>query len=387
MSSHGHSDHGRAPRGLSQVLWSLLVITAALLGGLAAAALVHTSLAIVVIVSVVVAGIAVLAVFRSPARPPGLPADEQEDFGRSPAPRPQAPLWAQAPRAAPPAPGPPGSGQAKSGGLAASPGAPWWDSAQGAQPPPSSGARRAPAPDLSTYLASTIIAQCPHCGAFGLDPRQARSGWDLRCQSCEYTWAWQPGTSWPLVTSRPSVRGARRPSQAADYDDLVRSAFAELVQPGRLLFNPPGRMELGHTERVEVRLTRTLKMDAELLEHLRGHGEPQVEEIPTAPLMAVTLKGDGFQITSYSDEEQSVTQDAITTWEFDIRALQQGQQLLIMCVSLRIPVPGQPLEHKSIPVREATIEVQVGALALAASSYLATGNGSSVPPLPSSQWS
>ena len=36
-----------------------------------------------------------------------------------------------------------------------------------------------------------------------------------------------------------------------------------------------------------------------------------------------------------------------------------------MCVSLRIPVPGQPLEHKSIPVREATIEVQVGALALA----------------------
>jgi hypothetical protein len=35
-----------------------------------------------------------------------------------------------------------------------------------------------------------------------------------------------------------------------------------------------------------------------------------------------------------------------------------------MCVSLRIPVPGQSLEHKSIPVREATIDVQVGAPAL-----------------------
>ena len=89
------------------------------------------------------------------------------------------------------------------------------------------------------------------------------------------------------------------------------------------------------------------------------HGERQVED-PTAPLMAVTLKGDGFRITAYSDEEQSITQDGITTWEFDIQAHKRGQQRLVMCVSLRIPVPGQPLEHKSIPVREAVFDVQVG---------------------------
>lgn len=156
------------------------------------------------------------------------------------------------------------------------------------------------------------------------------------------------------------AREAAERELAQRYDDLVRSAFAELVQPGRLLFNPPDRMQLGQIERVEVRLTRTLKLDTELLRDLRGHGEPQVEEIPTAPLMAVTLKGDGFRITTYSDEEQSVTQDGITTWEFDIQALKRGQQRLVMCVSLRIPVPGQPLEHKSIPVREAVIDVQVG---------------------------
>jgi hypothetical protein len=150
-----------------------------------------------------------------------------------------------------------------------------------------------------------------------------------------------------------------QPSQASSYDSLVRQALAELVQPGRLLFNPPDRMQLNRTERVEVRLTRTLERDAELVEQLRGHGEPQLEQIPTAPLMAVTLKGDGFRIVALSDEEQGVTQDSITTWEFDIRALKRGEQRLIMCVSLRIPVPGQPLEHKSIPVREATIDVQV----------------------------
>jgi hypothetical protein len=162
-----------------------------------------------------------------------------------------------------------------------------------------------------------------------------------------------------------SVQG-RPPSQPVDYDELVRSAFAELVQPGRLLFNPPDRMELGQTARVEVRLTRTLELDVQLLEHLRGSGKPQVEEISTAPLMAVTLQGDGFDIRAYSDEEQRVTPDEITTWEFDIRALKRGQQRLILCVSLRIPVPGHPLEHKSIPVREVTIEVQVGTVVLVA---------------------
>ena len=56
-------------------------------------------------------------------------------------------------------------------GKAEPPDAPWWDSAQAAPPPPSPGAKRAPAPDLSTYLASTFIAQCPRCGAFRLDIR------------------------------------------------------------------------------------------------------------------------------------------------------------------------------------------------------------------------
>lgn len=120
-------------------------------------------------------------------------------------------------------------------------------------------------------------------------------------------------------------------------------------------------MQLGRTERVEVRLARTLELDAELLKDLRGTGEPQLEDIPTAPLMAVTLKGDAFQIMAYSDEEQGVAKDVITTWEFDIRALKPGLQRLVMCVSLRIPVPGHPLEHKSTPVRESMINVQVGA--------------------------
>ena len=149
-------------------------------------------------------------------------------------------------------------------------------------------------------------------------------------------------------------------SRTSDYDEYVRQAFSELVRTGQLLFNPPDHMQLGHTERVEVRVARTLELNLELLEHLRGHGEPHLEEVLTAPIMAVTLKGDGFRITAYSDEEQSVTTDSITSWEFDIYALIRGRQRLVLSVSLRIPVVGQRLEHKNIPVREAMIDVQVG---------------------------
>ena len=243
------SPAGPSPARPAQLGWALLVIAAALIGGLAAATLVHTSITIAVIVSVVAGGIAVLATFRSPARPPELRAGEpaEEDFGRYPGPDPRTPRTprhrpappaaqpSQALRAVPPAsfasaaadptaplPGEP-DGQARGGppagnqtvvqllplppqpGHAAPPDAPWWDSAQGA-PPPSAGAERGPAPDLSTYLASTFIAQCPRCGAFRLDIRRAPNGWDFRCEACECTWTWQPGTPWPPVRVMPRGR-------------------------------------------------------------------------------------------------------------------------------------------------------------------------------------
>jgi hypothetical protein len=218
-----------SPTGPAQLGWALLVIAAALIGGLAAATLVHASLTVAVIVSVVAGGIAVLAVFRSPARPPEFGAGEsaQEDLGRYPAPPRRAAPTAQAPPTAPVPTAAPASaetdGRGRGGpsganqtvvqllpvgppGNASSPDAPWWDSAQGAPPAPSAGAQRVPAPDLSTYLASTFIAQCPRCGAFRLDIRKARNDWDFRCEACEYIWTWQPGTPWPPVRVMPRGR-------------------------------------------------------------------------------------------------------------------------------------------------------------------------------------
>jgi hypothetical protein len=251
VSSHGRRRQSPAPvstarAGPAQLGWALLVIAAAVIGGLAAATLVHASVVVAVIVSVVVGGIGVLALFRSPARSPELPGGP--DTARHPAARREAPtapgsraarsasyppdpvapsasyppdpVAPGAPSAAPPTAAGPAvrDGQGRGGPPASNeavvqllplpsqpgaPDAPWWDSAQGAPPSPSPGAKRAPAPDLSTYMAATFIAQCPRCGGFRLDIRRGRNAWDFRCESCEYTWTWQPGTSWPPVRVAP----------------------------------------------------------------------------------------------------------------------------------------------------------------------------------------
>jgi hypothetical protein len=207
VNSHGRRRQdpvrsGPGPSGPAQFGWALLVIAAALIGGLAAATLVHASLIIAVIVSVVAGGIGVMILFRSPARSPELTAggrQEDADTGRFPVSRRPAPPASQAAPAVQLLPLAPQPGKAAGSGP---PDAPWWNSAQGA-PLPSAGAKRAPAPDLSTYLASTFIAQCPRCGAFRLDIRRARNGLDFRCESCDYTWTWQPGTPWPPVRVMP----------------------------------------------------------------------------------------------------------------------------------------------------------------------------------------
>ena len=231
MSGHGHrrpgaepSQDGPASPGSTQFGWALAVIAAALIGGLAAAALVHASLVVAVVVSVVIGAIGVLVLLRSPARtaphPATMPRAQPPRAAPPPESYPPDPVAPATPAPSSAGPGNPGPDGLNRGGAPAvnetvvqlmpltPPGsagpadAPWWDSAQG-KPAPSAGAKRAPAPDLSTYLGSTFIAQCPRCGAFRLDIRRTRSAWDFRCEVCEYTWSWQPGTPWPPVRVMP----------------------------------------------------------------------------------------------------------------------------------------------------------------------------------------
>jgi hypothetical protein len=83
---------------------------------------------------------------------------------------------------------------------------PWWEASRAMPPSERSSAGLVAAPDLSAYLTSALIAQCPRCGAFKLDIRRDPAGWACRCEACEHTWTWQPGTAWPQVRVAPRRR-------------------------------------------------------------------------------------------------------------------------------------------------------------------------------------
>jgi hypothetical protein len=63
------------------------------------------------------------------------------------------------------------------------------------------------APDLETYLQTSIVAQCPRCAAFRLDVDASPPGYRFECRACGCRWEWQPGQPWPSVHVSPRRRG------------------------------------------------------------------------------------------------------------------------------------------------------------------------------------
>ena len=84
----------------------------------------------------------------------------------------------------------------------------WWDqenpSAHAVTAAPA--ATQVPPPELETYLQTSIVAQCPRCGAFHLDAAAAPPGYRFRCRACAFDWGWQPGEPWPAVQVNPRRR-------------------------------------------------------------------------------------------------------------------------------------------------------------------------------------
>jgi hypothetical protein len=90
--------------------------------------------------------------------------------------------------------------------LDAPPSGQWWTKTSPAAPRPNGESPRPPAQarDLTGYVETARVVQCPQCGSFHIDVTRLAGGYSFRCRAGEHAWQWQPGRAWPatVVVSR-----------------------------------------------------------------------------------------------------------------------------------------------------------------------------------------
>lgn len=141
-------------------------------------------------------------------------------------------------------------------------------------------------------------------------------------------------------------------------DSLLERAVRDAVRSGLLMFNIPAKMVQGQKERVEVKIARSAALGEELISGLRGHGEPQFEEIDTTLYMGVKLAGPTFEVISHSPSEQLIIPKP-AGWEFIVLPYRAGRRQITLSVSMRIEAEGIAGGHRGVSVMEKQIDVEV----------------------------
>lgn len=158
----------------------------------------------------------------------------------------------------------------------------------------------------------------------------------------------------------PNGAAAKPPAAAngsPDYAALVAAEFAKL-KTGKILFNPPKEMTVGHSERIEVRISQDISQD--LIEGLKGKGEVQIKEIRVGAFMKAVLSGGkAFAITPHNPEAEQVVVSPYTQWSWDVLPIDAGEHELHLLVTVRLALPGMAEKTYDHPVIDKPIRVKV----------------------------
>lgn len=160
-----------------------------------------------------------------------------------------------------------------------------------------------------------------------------------------------------LIIISGCVEERAPPTSTIDPVSKVVEDELSRLSPGQILYNPPQEMTVGEKERVEVRITKNFTKN--LSEGLRGRGEPQTANISVDTFMKVRLTGYNYYIESLSPEDQPVSSERATQWDFDVTPLESGNQALRLSVTVRIKMPNEPEEQMDVNVFERQIQVKV----------------------------
>jgi hypothetical protein len=149
------------------------------------------------------------------------------------------------------------------------------------------------------------------------------------------------------------------PPPPATSLEIVDRKLKELTWSS-IAFNAPSEMRLGEAQEIDLLLSPAASVE-ELEQQITAEGETVSAEIRVSNHMQAQLNagtGSDFTITPLTPEEQAVSSQDITEWEWAVEPTKPGSHTLELSIYARINIDGNATPTK-IETFERTINVQV----------------------------
>jgi hypothetical protein len=159
----------------------------------------------------------------------------------------------------------------------------------------------------------------------------------------------QAPTSVPEPTGSPAIFS---PSQSSGTIDVE----LEKLTFGKVLFDAPHHMKVGISERVSVRIAKTITQD--FLEKLVHCQEAEIENIRISRYMTVILRGDDFKVEALGNEEQIIEDNDFTQWDWKVMPLKSGNRKLWVIITIQVEIDNEQA-RKTLPILEKEIPVKI----------------------------
>lgn len=125
---------------------------------------------------------------------------------------------------------------------------------------------------------------------------------------------------------------------------------------GKVLFDTPHQMKVGVSERVSVRIAKTITQD--FSKGLAHSQEAEIENIRISRFMSVSLSGDDFKVEALGNEEQIIEDNDFTQWDWKVVPLKGGNRKLWVSITIQVEAENEQA-RKSLPVLEKEILVKI----------------------------
>lgn len=128
-----------------------------------------------------------------------------------------------------------------------------------------------------------------------------------------------------------------------------------------IIFNPPKTMRYKNPVKVELLLSAR-KTVGELQKELDRQEDIHSARVKASNLMRARLTGsNGMQILALSSEEQAISGESTTRWEWEVLPVEAGNKMLHLTLSAIITVVGDKMPRDIVTFdRSITVEISFG---------------------------